>query len=149
MNSRLLFEIPPTLIQSSATVLLKSNKLNCLIKKYLTVHHVVFWSYIANYFKHLQGLGLFVRANNSLHEVYRSLQYKLKVPCLSLSCIPICSRDEYRIFFFISLEEWLILCHIIWYNLLHIHITHANQPHQNQWYFDSLIYFSDFYILNP
>lgn len=148
MNSRLLFEIPPTLIQSSATVLLKSNKLNCLIKKYLTVHHVVFLV-LANYFKHLQGLGLFVRANNSLHEVYRSLQYKLKVPCLSLSCIPICSRDEYRIFFFISLEEWLILCHIIWYNLLHIHITHANQPHQNQWYFDSLIYFSDFYILNP
>lgn len=54
------------------------NQLNLFSKIPHSHPGVVFWSDIKNYFKHLQGLGLFIRANNALHGVYRSLQCKLE-----------------------------------------------------------------------
>ena len=53
----------------------------------------------------LQGLGLFVRASDSLQESAELCSIGGKVPCLSLNCILICSTDEKRLFFIISLEE--------------------------------------------
>ena len=91
-----------------------------------------FLKWIKNYFKYLQGLGLFVRANTSYYRVCGSLQYKLECSLFVIKRHTDLRRDEYR-FFKISSEEWLILFflilhHIIWcwltpYSYMHMLIS--------------------------